>query len=467
MQRLRTILAITSIRLSLVYTLIFGAVAVVIVFYMTASTETILRRQIAETINGELVELGQDYRRGGINSLMRRLERRAAAPGANLYVVADPSGQIIAGNVRELDSGVIERIGWTLGSFVYARFEDDGEQEYRAVARIVELPNGMRLLVGRDIGEPERFRQVVGRALAISLAAMVLLGLAAWVLIGRRALKRLDLVSRSTSRILAGDRTERLPVTGAGDEFDRLSVRLNDMLDQIGQLEAGLRDVSDNIAHDLKTPLTRLRNKVDGALAKTSGRRSYRPLLTEVIEDTDQIIKTFDALLMIARVESGSAAAALEPVTLSDIASDMVELFQPVAEDRGFSFVSSIEPGIVVRGNRELLSQALANLADNALKYGRPETGKPLLEISLAVVDGDARLCVADHGPGIAPADRDRVVERFARLEKSRTQPGNGLGLSLVSAVAQLHGGMLEFADNEPGLRACLVLRMDAQRPGA
>lgn len=461
MRRLRSILAITSVRLSIAYTLIFGMVAIVIVLYMTGSTASILRRQITESVNAEMEELAGYYSEAGINGLMRRLERLATAPGANLYVVADPAGRIIAGNVQAIDNGVIDRIGWTQTPFEYKRFELGREREYHAVAQVVKLPNGMRLLVGRDLGEPERFRQVVGRALALSLGAMVLLGILTWFLVGRRALKRLELVSRSTSRIMAGDRVERLPISGSGDEFDRLSTRLNTMLDRIDLLDQGLRNVSDNIAHDLKTPLTRLRNKADAAL-RTKGRAAkYRATLEEVIADSDQIIKTFDALLMISRVESGSAVAEMSALDISALVEDVAELYQPVAEEAAVAFHTDIEPRVVLRGSRELLSQALSNLIDNALKYGAPETGPAKIRITLSVSGPMALICVSDNGPGIPESDRAKATERFVRLEESRNKPGNGLGLSLVRAVALLHSGVLEFSDNEPGLRACLLLPLD------
>lgn len=458
MKRLRSILAITSVRLSIAYTLIFGILAVVIVMYMTNSTAGILKRQIAESVNNELVELGRYFERAGINGLVLRLERLATAPGANLYVVADPAGRIIAGNVREIDNGVIDRLGWTRRPFEYTRFGHSEDREFQAVARIVELPNGMRLLIGRDLGEPERFRKVVRRALVLSLGAMLVLGILTWFLIGRRALKRVEMVSRSTSRIMAGDREERLPISGSGDEFDKLSNGLNDMLDRISLLDQGLRNVSDNIAHDLKTPLTRLRNKADAVLRSKGNVGKYRRTLEEMIDDSDQIIKTFDALLMISRVESGSVAAELTIQDISAIVSDVVEFYEPVAEEDSISFKAEVEPGVSLTGNRELLSQALSNLVDNAFKYGRPEDGPAEIGISLKRQGSNVRICVYDNGPGIPAEDRVKVTERFTRLELSRNKPGNGLGLSLVRAVALLHSGVLEFADNEPGLKACLLL---------
>ncbi|MEZ5790477.1 MAG: HAMP domain-containing sensor histidine kinase [Nitratireductor sp.] len=458
MQRLRTILAITAVRLSIAYSLIFGLVAVIIVMYLTGSTVNIIRRQIQDSINTEVADLATVYERGGINGLMRTLERNAASPGANIYVVADPAGTIIAANILEIESGILNHEGWAGHPFDYTRHQDNGARTWQAMARVVELPNGMRLLVGRDLGDPERFRQVVGRALFLALAAMLALGVATWLVVGRRALKRLDLVSKSTARILAGDHSERLPLSGGGDEFDRLSARLNGMLDRINLLDDGLKQVSDNIAHDLKTPLTRLRNKADAALGEASNVDEMRNALGEVIADTDQIIKTFNALLMISRVESGSAVTGLSPIDITSVVKDVAELYLPVAEDDGFETRVDVEDGLLVTGSRELLAQALSNLVENAIKYGRDPSRKPLLAISARKKANQISICITDNGPGIAEADRERVTERFTRLEKSRTLPGNGLGLSLVRAVAVLHQGSLELSDAKPGLAACIHL---------
>lgn len=466
MQRLRNFLAITSVRLSIAYTLIFGFVAVLIVFYMTGATANFFRRQIKASIDQEVVQIARIYESGGASGVIRRIERYASGPGANLYVVADQNGDIIAGNVQDIAPRIIGQTGWTERPFAYSRFGADQERQHVAIARIVEMPNGMRLLIGRDLGEPERFRVVVSRALAFSILAMLVVGLLTWVLIGRQALRRVNMVSRSTDRILAGDRSERLPVIGSGDEFDRLSSGLNAMLDRINLLDEGLRQVSDNIAHDLKTPLTRLRNKADSALHGAGGEAERQAALQEIITDTDQIIRTFNALLMISRVESGSVAAELSRQDLSAIVEDVAELYMPVAEDEGFEFTSEVEPGIAVRGNRELISQALSNLIDNAIKHGRPEDGEPRISVRLDDGDGMARIEIADCGPGIAPEDHKRVTERFTRLENSRSKPGNGLGLSLVRAVAQMHSGMIEFQSNEPGLKAVLVLPLDRSEKG-
>jgi signal transduction histidine kinase len=248
---------------------------------------------------------------------------------------------------------------------------------------------------------------------------------------------------------MAGDLSERLPVTGAGDEFDRLAVSLNAMLARMERLNEGLRQVSDNIAHDLKTPLTRLRNKAENALAGDRDRHEYRAALEEVISESDQLIRTFNALLMISRVEAGSAAAEMSDLDLSAIAAEFAELYEPVAEDVGLVLKRTIEPGVVIRGNRELVGQAISNLLDNAIKYGE-NPDNPVIEISVARMDDQMRLTVADHGVGV-PEDKHRdVIKRFYRLDESRTKPGTGLGLALAVAVMELHGGRIELAATDP-----------------
>ncbi|MCB1386579.1 MAG: HAMP domain-containing histidine kinase [Nitratireductor sp.] len=461
LRRLLSLWRVTAVRLSVAYTVAFGLLAVFLIFYMTGGAVDYLRQQFQQSINEEILSLEGTYRDLGLNGLVREMEHRSLAPGANLYVIAGPDGRILAGNVRSVDPDVLRRTGWQMHPFEYRSLVDDDdedEDESRAVARILQLPNGFRILIGQDIGQPERFRDVVRRALTISLGMMLLLGFLIWYFVGRRALKRIDMVSRSTERILAGDREERLPVTGSRDEFDRLSVRMNQMLDRIFLLDSGLRNVSDSIAHDLKTPLTRLRNKADAALSMNGRKAEREELLGEIIADADQLIKTFNALLMISRVESGSRIVDLETLDVSAVLQDVAELYEPVAEDEGVALETDIPAAVAVRANRELLSQAVTNLVDNALKYGRPHAGKAVLRIALENSAGEVRIIVADNGPGIPEDKRDAVRERFVRLDESRSKPGNGLGLSLVEAIAKVHQGRLELGDAAPGLKAVLIL---------
>ncbi len=461
--RFKALLRITAVRLSIAYTLAFGLLAVILVFYMTGSAVDYLRQQFQTSINEEVASLRAIYDNRGLNALVRTMEVRARAPGANLYVISDPAGSIIAGNVRNIDIGLLTETGWHMHPFIYEGFggeAGDGKaRENRAVARSFELPNGMRVLVGEDIGEPERLRGVVRKALSFSLGMMLLVGFLIWYFVGSRALKRIDMVSKSTERILAGDQSERLPVTGVNDEFDRLSRRMNVMLDRISLLDKGLRNVSDSIAHDLKTPLTRLRNKADAALSSDHRDSKSREALAEVIADSDQLIKTFNALLMISRVEAGSQVAELGELDMSALMNDVAELYEPVCEEEGFELKVEIGEAIMLRGNRELLSQALTNLLDNALKYGSTEDPKTRqVTIGLKHRERDIVAYIEDRGQGIPPSQFEKVKERFARLDESRTLPGNGLGLALVDAIAKLHEGRFELNSAKPGLRAELIL---------
>ena len=340
--------------------------------------------------------------------------------------------------------------------------------DHRALVRVVQLPGGFRLLVGRDLEERERLDQVIMGAGRWSIALVVVLGLAGGFFVTRRVLKRVDAMTATANTIMQGDLSGRLPVAGTNDELDRLAENFNSMLERIEALMRGLKEVSDNIAHDLKTPLTRLRNRAEEALRMGEDESQYRAALESTIEESDALIRTFNALLMIARAESGHARENMTEFDAADIARGVGELYEPLADDKGLTLrVEATQPA-PVRGNRELVSQALANLVDNSIKYAAPNgagTGDPAPNgvqpeiVVRATGEGDRiLLSVADEGPGIPEADRSRVTERFVRLEQSRSLPGSGLGLSLAQAVARLHGGELRLEDNHPGLRSTLSL---------
>jgi signal transduction histidine kinase len=296
---------------------------------------------------------------------------------------------------------------------------------------------------------------------------VVVLGLGGGIFVASRVLRRIDAMTGTTQRIMAGDLSGRLPVGRSGDELDRLAENLNAMLERIEALMTGLKEVSDNIAHDLKTPLTRLRNRAEEALARSSNEAEYRAALERTIEESDGLIRTFNALLMIARAESGQARGNMDNFDAAEVAEGIYELYEPLAEDSELtlSVKASAAP---LHGNRELISQALANLVENAIKYGKPVNEASADDVTVLAAkeiliearrEGDqVLLSVSDHGAGIPEADRKHAVERFVRLEASRTLPGSGLGLSLASAVATLHGGELQLGDNQPGLRVTLAL---------
>ena len=455
--RLTALARTTSVRLSALYLVLFVVCAVVLLFYVMSMAERFLQSQTQQTIEQEVAALGEAYRYGGMRLLVRVVERRSRQPGANLYVIASPAGNILSGNVQALQPGILDNEGWTRRPFHFETYtETESDKKRLALAQVIALPNGMRLLVGRDLGDPVLVRGLIRRALVVALSVMGVGALLIWVFVGRGALRRIDRMSVATGKIMAGDLSQRLPIVGSDDEFDRLSVSLNAMLGRIERLNEGLRQVSDNIAHDLKTPLTRLRNRAEAALAVTTrddaeAALAYRGALEKMIAEADQLIGTFNALLMISRVEAGSAAAAMSAVDLSAIVSDTLELYEPVAEEAGLDLTGGIARDVMVRGNRELIAQALSNLIENALKYGGGP-GHGQIRVHLVEKDGKVVLSVTDQGVGIPADQRCEVIKRFVRLDDSRSKPGTGLGLSLVQAVMELHHGQLQLADGEPGL---------------
>jgi signal transduction histidine kinase len=345
----------------------------------------------------------------------------------------------------------------------YRRVDDTDGSEHHALVRVFQLPAGFRLLVGRDLEERERLREIVLAAGRWSLAIVIVLGVAGGLFVTRRVLKRVDAMTDTTRKIMEGDLSGRLPIAGTGDELDRLAGNLNDMLERIEALMHGLKEMSDNIAHDLKTPLTRLRNRCEEALRLAEDESQYRAALESTIEESEALIRTFNALLMIARAESGQARDGMADVDAAEIARGVGELYEPLADEKGIQLRVDAPVAAPVHGNRELISQALANLVDNAIKYGAPDRidmngAEPEIVIKAAPDGERILLTVADAGHGIPAPDRGRVVERFVRLEQSRSKPGSGLGLSLASAVARLHGGELKLEDNQPGLRTVISL---------
>lgn len=464
------IMKTTAARLSALYLLLFALCAILLVFYITSLSARMLITQTQETINDEVLGLAQAYKRGGLPTLVRVVEQRSRQPSANLYLIADANGQILTGNVQSLEPGVLGNEGWTTRPFYYRRYgegeldrqrsetsQNQAQEEigrgHDAVAVVLTLPNQMIMLVGRDLGEPQRFRDVVRRALMLALGMMGLGGILIWFFVGRAALKRIDGVSSASKRIMGGDLSGRLPVTGAGDEFDRLSHNLNTMLARIATLNEGLRQVSDNIAHDLKTPLTRLRNRAEATLAGKHKVTDYREALEATIAESDQLIKTFNAILMISRLEAGYSSENLAKVDLAAAIHDVVELYEPVAEEGGVSLEAAPMDNIEIDGNRELIGQALSNIVDNAIKYSTDASEKPTVLVTLERANGQIRLAVTDNGQGIPDEDdRARATERFVRLEKSRSQPGSGLGLSLAKAIMKFHRGRLDLLPANPGL---------------
>ncbi|WP_254472848.1 HAMP domain-containing sensor histidine kinase [Bartonella sp. B1098] len=458
MNRLMNIMRTTALRLSALYILLFGLVATGLSIYMTAFSASLLKEQTEQALHEELKYIENAYNYGGLSLLMRTIDYRSRQPGAFLYLVTDPMGRILAGNVARIELGLLQQSGFISTSFLYSRFGEHGKtSEHRALAVVFDLPNAMKILIGRDLDEPERFAAVIRKAVIIALAAMVGGALLIWFFVGRRALQRIDQVTAASRRLMDGDFSGRLPVSGVGDEFDRLSTNLNVMLDRIEELNIGLRQVSDNIAHDLKTPLTRLRNRAEEALSGNKTKLEYRQVLESVIAESDQLIRTFNAILMISRIEASSAIEHLEMMNMKLILEDAVELYEPFAEESGILLQLGDIFDKELKLNRELVAQTIFNLIDNAIKYASKDGGKAKVCLSMEYRDEHLLVVVSDNGPGIAEDKREKVTKRFVRLEESRTQPGFGIGLSIAKAVMKLHGGELLLENANPGLRAVLL----------
>ncbi len=446
----------TAFKLSLAYFLVFAVSASLVMGWVAWNMRRVMNDQLAATIEAEIKGLAELPGQGGIRRIVDIIDRRARQPGASLYLITNFVGQPIAGNIVALPPDALREPG--LRETTYERL-GDADVERRALARVLILPGGFRLLVGRDLEDREAISALVGRALVTSLFWLAIIGAFGGLFVARRVLRRVDAMNASAQTIMQGNLAQRLPVGRSNDELDRLADNLNAMLERIQELMVGLRQVSDNIAHDLKTPLTRLRNRAEEALRTASAPQEYRAALEKMIEESDQLIAIFNALLMIARLEAGSETAPAKTFDLSLAVRDVVDLYEPLAEDAGVRLIIEDSSGCFVHASRELMGQAIANLIDNALKYGaRPCEGAPAeVRVSVRRVNGAVEVEVADRGPGIPPEDRDRVLGRFVRLEGSRSQPGSGLGLSLAAAVARLHNGSIRLEDNAPGLRAIIT----------
>ena len=458
------LLSTTTFRLALVYLALFLASASALLGYLYWNTAGFLARQTEATVEAEIASLSAHYAEGGRAALVHATITKTRDPRQNLYLLQEAGGATLAGNLENWPDARPDADGWMF--FDYARRTAEGDIEiHEAQAATTGLSNDLRLLVGQDIRERRRLEAQITNALAWAVAAMIVLGLIGGAVISRNVVARIDQINRTAKDIMGGELSRRIPVAGTGDEIDQLAENLNDMLDQIERLMAGMRQVTDNIAHDLRSPLNRLRNRLEVTLMKPASQQEYASVLQRSIEEADELLGTFNALLLIARAEAGAARDGMQWVDISALARDAAELYEPVAEEAGLAFSIDIEPALEYRGHRELLAQTIANLLDNAIKHAGGAAGGRRIALS---VRGrgmmGAEIAVADDGPGIAPDDRDRVFGRFVRLEQSRNTPGSGLGLSLVSAVARLHGGSVRLEDNRPGLRVVISLSRRARR---
>jgi signal transduction histidine kinase len=437
------LLKTSTFRLAAIYLALFALSVVALLAYVYWNTVGILERQADETISAEVQALADQYREKGITGIAETIQRRSQEDTASIYLLAKNDGTVVAGNLQSEPPEAKSEAQWINFPFVVKR---GGNVEMHAGRAFhADLEGEYDLIVGRDVEELQQFENIIRRTLIWALGIALALGLGGGLLMSRNFLQRVDAITDASHSIMQGNLSGRMPVTGSGDELDRLAGSLNQMLDQIERLMNGMREVSSNVAHDLRTPLTRMKARVESAL-RTGNESEYRDALNKTIEESDRLLGTFNALLSIARAESGQSL------------TDVAELYEPIAEETGANLKLETTGPMPVRADRELLAQTIANLVDNAIKYGGP--GQILIEGKSA--GATATISVSDRGEGIPLEDRERVLGRFVRLDSSRSKPGNGLGLSLVAGVVKLHGGTLELADNKPGLRATITLPLQS-----
>ena len=462
--RLPRLFRTTPFRLTLLFLAVFAAAASAFLAYIYLATAGEVTRRADVVLTRELRSLEAVYRQGGASALNQAVIERSSGDRALLYLLMNPTGAPVSGSIAQ--SPVHDFAGgreWA--SFVLTQTDPDGALVKRPARGVEEkMPGGELMFVGADVGESESYVVGILRALWGAGALVIVLGLAGGVLVSRNVSRNISSLTDVIETARAGDLRVRAAVRGTGDEYDELAAGLNDMLQRLERSIGGLRHAGDAIAHDLRSPLTRLRARLEAAMIEAdAGRADPKLALHQALEDADAVLRTFAAVLAIARLEAAGDAPDQTPFDPAALAADIAELYEPLCEEKGLDFKAELTPALGLKGNREFLAQALANILDNAVKY-TPAGGAVMLRVRRRS-SGDVEISVTDTGPGIAPGDRGRVVERFVRLENSRNEPGVGLGLSLVAAVARSHRGHLEMDEGPgaidsagPGLRVALVL---------
>ena len=458
--KLSSLLHTSTFRLALVYMVLFAGSVLILLGFIYWSTVSYMAEQTDATVRAEITGLAEQYRQRGLNGLEKTISERVERDpdGSSVYLFATPGLKPLAGNLSPWPDATPAADGWLDFEFKDPRA---GGRIFQARARVFILQDGLHLLVGRDTRELKATQRLITRALLWGVAITLALALLGGVVMSRGMLGRIELINQTSRNIMAGDLSQRIPIRGSGDELDQLAGNLNSMIDEIERLMDGIRHVSDNIAHDLRTPLTRLRNRLEQLQIDLEDGNPYREQVEQGITDADQLLATFAALLRIARIEAGGHTAQFNRVDLAELACDAAELYEALAEEKHLHFSAHIDASVALEGDRDLLFQALTNLLDNAIKY-TPAGGAVALELKRS---GNAvDIAISDSGCGIAEAERDKVGQRFYRLENSRSTPGSGLGLSLVKVVAKLHRATLLLEDNAPGLKATLRLPLGSNR---
>jgi signal transduction histidine kinase len=441
----------STLRLALISILVFGAAVVGLFSYVYFSAASYVRILSDRDIAAEVGLLQKAYGQGGRPALVAAIGERVANERfeGGRYLLADAAFMPLAGNLKEWPAAVKESDGWQ---------SIEAADGHLLRVDVVPLAEGLRLLVGKDIDDLRGFAGKINTAIGLVLLLIFILAGVVTVYTSRRTVGRIESINAISRSIMQSDLGERIPLRGTRDEWDRLAQNLNLMLDRIETLMGEVKQATDNVAHDLRTPLTRMRGRLEKASGRSRDGENDQALIGDTIGELDRVLTMFASLTRISQIEAKDRTAVFRTVNLSDIAGEVVELFDAAAEHEHVTLTASGDPTAFVTGDRDLLFDAVANLVDNAIKHGR-EAGRVSVEVKRT--DSGATIAVSDDGPGIPDNERQHVLKRFYRLERSRRTPGNGLGLSLVAAVAHLHGADIEMSDNTPGL----TFRLTFPRP--
>ena len=433
-----------SFRLTISFSLLMGASFSVLIYFLYWSSIALLVKETDATLDAEIKSLASQYNERGVQRLARVIgaKVRLSKDEDMLYLLQSSAGKPIVGNLNNWPNNSTE-----INEKFEFSFEADNKL-IRARAQIFQLERGLNLLVGRNIKKINELRTTFQRAAIFSLVLVVIFAICNAIYISRRATSRITEFTNVTSRIVEGNLTERVLVSKNNDEFDLLARHLNEMLDRLEKLVSGVKHVSDNIAHDLRTPLTRLRNRIESLTHNDINQIDSE--LRVCVKEADELLKIFSSLLRISRIESGSYGGSIEALDINSIIYDAVELYQATAENKFVTIVVELDEKMALNGDKNLLFQMVANLLDNAIKYS-PEHSA--IALHGETIGKKISLSVADKGPGVTDSDHDKMVEKFTRLDPSRSYPGSGLGLSLVKVVVEFHKGNLTFIDNNPGLK--------------
>ena len=441
---------LTSFRIIFIYIILLALSIGLVAFYLYWSTSRDFQMKVDNEIIQESTRLSQVYKRYKEVGLIREIQYLSKTPNPNLYILRDSNNKFIAGNFSDTDSlWNLKRLDEGGVLFSFEKKNNSGEiiRKYYFRRKEFIVRNKYNLIVARDVSYENYLKDRFFNTILSTSLLIIFLGLLGGYVLSRNFLNRISAINKTSIEIMDGDLSMRLPTSSNNDELNQLSLNLNNMLDRLNKLMIGMKDVSDNIAHDLRTPLNKIRTNLEVTLMSSPDSESYRETIKEVIEDVDGVINTFNSLLAISRVESGSVSLKKEKINIKDLIEDIVDLWEPLAEEKGVVLNNECENDIYFNGNKNLLSQAISNLIDNSIKYGKEENtvnlGSKLSKESIVI-------WVSDTGPGIRNEDKEKVLDRFTRLDTSRNTSGTGLGLSLVNSMIKFHKGKIELLDAKP-----------------